>query len=132
MRSALLLAGRDTLRLEELIADPVDLELAVLSACQTAVNDEDLPGESLSLAAGLRAVGADGVIGSLWPVWSEATAALMHQFYRAISDGVTPPEALRQAQLAFTTGAVQASNGDTPGLQWSEPYFWAGFVYFGQ
>jgi CHAT domain-containing protein len=133
MRSAMLLAGKDILRLEELLADPVkDLRLTVLSACQTAVTDRDLPGESLSLAAGLRAVGAQGVIGSLWPVWSDATAVLMERFYDGIATGVTPAEALRQAQLALATGAVEAPPTDETGMAWSNPYYWAGFVYFGR
>jgi CHAT domain-containing protein len=122
MRSALLLAGTDRLRLSDLlVTDVAHLDLAFLSACQSAVSDTDLPGESMNLAAGLAAAGARAVIGSLWPVDDAATAELTETFYEAVADGIPPAWALRTAQLRMATGPPP----------WSAPYFWAGLVYLG-
>jgi hypothetical protein len=122
MRSVLLLAGTDRLRLSDLlVTDVAHVDLVFLSACQSAVSDSDLPGESMNLAAGLAAAGARAVIGSLWPVNDEATADLTEAFYKAVVDGVPSAWALRSAQLRLATGPPP----------WSDPYFWAGLVYTG-
>jgi CHAT domain-containing protein len=132
MRSALLLAGDGELRLAQLAATPMDgVDLAVLAACRTAASDIALPGEALNLAAGLLAAGTRTVIGSLWPVPDAATAALMAVFYARLAAGRPPADALREAQLAFTDGTVRTPP-EAGGDEWSEPYFWAGFVCLGR
>ncbi len=132
MRSALLLADEDELHLAQLAATPMDgVDLAVLSACQTAVSDITLPGEALNLSVGILAAGARTVVGSLWPLPDAATAALMEIFYARIADGRTPADALRDAQLAFASGDCRAPLA-AAGEDWSDPYFWAGLVCLGQ
>jgi CHAT domain-containing protein len=132
MRSRLLLA-REDLRLSELLGLRTDqLRLVVLSACQTAATDQHLPGESLSLAAGIVAASADAVIGSLWPVPDLATAALMERFYLALKAGLAPPDALRDAQLALATSRTTARSHGATTQDWTDRYQWAGFVYLGR
>ncbi|THU81426.1 hypothetical protein K435DRAFT_873357 [Dendrothele bispora CBS 962.96] len=43
-------------------------ELAVLSACETATGDKDIPEEALHLAAGMLAVGYPNVIATMWSI----------------------------------------------------------------
>jgi CHAT domain-containing protein len=43
-------------------------EFAFLSACHTAVSDEETPDEVILLAAGLQFSGFKSVIGTLWEV----------------------------------------------------------------
>jgi CHAT domain-containing protein len=123
LESALLLAHDERLTLAELLElDLRHVTLTILSACQTSVTGSGLPDEATSLAAGLLFAGSSGVIGSLWPVPDEATAAVMRRFY-AEWDEEQPHagDALRAAQLALL-------NEKDSRLQ---PYFWGGFAYLG-
>ncbi|MBK8470360.1 MAG: CHAT domain-containing protein [Candidatus Phosphoribacter sp.] len=117
--SALLLAGSDSLTLRSLLADPDSMRhtrLVVLGACQTSVADWDLPSESFNLTTGMLVAGAQAVIGTLWPVGDQETATLMEGFYTRLADGLSPKQALAQAQQSLA----------------DEPrYDWAGFVYVG-
>jgi CHAT domain-containing protein/tetratricopeptide (TPR) repeat protein len=78
------------------------LELTVLSACETGLG-EVAGGEGVfGLQRAFHLAGAQNVVGSLWKVDDEATAALMGLFYHKLWQEKLPPlEALRQAQLAL-------------------------------
>jgi CHAT domain-containing protein len=97
-------------------------ELAVLSACQTALG-EDVQGEGLvGLTHSFMSAGAKSVVASLWKVDDRATAALMADFYDAmLQKAMTPAAALRYAKLKMAREK-----------QWSMPYYWAGFVLQGE
>ncbi|KZV60839.1 hypothetical protein PENSPDRAFT_593624 [Peniophora sp. CONT] len=41
---------------------------AFLSACQTAIGDEEIPEEPMHLAAGMLTVGFKGVISTMWSI----------------------------------------------------------------
>ncbi|MEZ4621155.1 MAG: CHAT domain-containing protein [Caldilineaceae bacterium] len=137
------------------------LRLAVLSACQTAINDfADLPDESIGLPAGFLYSGAPGVVGSLWPVEDRATALLMRRFYHNFLDKkLEPAIALSEAQYWLreltwkelgdyyrdiiirmsASVALQVYNQivrpkikpDPSGKPYENPYYWAGFTYTG-
>src|SRR5262249_31949520 len=78
-----------------------DLELAVLSACETGLGKVDDRGEGVfGLARAFHLGGCRNVVASLWHVQDEATAALMALFYHHLWErNETPLQALRQAQL---------------------------------
>jgi tetratricopeptide (TPR) repeat protein len=121
--SGLLLStgGRDDsrgrlLRYGEISRMRAPLELVVLSACDTA-NGEQMPGEGLlGLSYAFMAAGSQRVLGTLWKVDDEATAAWMALFYRGLKDSNSPAEALRQAQVKMAADP-----------RWHSPYYWAGF-----
>ncbi len=79
-----------------------DLDLAVLSACETGLG-EVAGGEGVfGLTRAFHLAGCRTVVASLWKVDDDATAALTGLFYRNLWVGKMPPaEALRQAQLAL-------------------------------
>jgi CHAT domain-containing protein/tetratricopeptide (TPR) repeat protein len=79
-----------------------NLELAVLSACETGLG-EVAGGEGVfGLQRAFHIAGCKNVIASLWQVDDEATAALMSLFYHHLWVEQRPPlEALRQAQLTL-------------------------------
>ena len=63
------------------------------------------------MPTGLVQAGVAGVVASLWSVSDQSTAMLMERFYRLWKeDGLTPAEALRQAQrwLRDTTNREKA------------------------
>lgn len=121
-------------------ASPV--ELLVLSACRTAVGDDEaeLGFAGLALQAGVKSA-----IASLWYVSDAGTLALMGDFYAALTTNRTKAEALRQTQLKmlrgdikFTANQLQLSRGVVPipdALNGklevindlSHPYYWSGF-----
>jgi CHAT domain-containing protein len=66
MDSALILHdGR--LKVSDILRTPMhDASLAVLSACHTAMGDENLPDEVIHLASSLLFAGFPGVVATMW------------------------------------------------------------------
>lgn len=110
------------LRAHEIRYLELPADLAVLSACQTALGKE-VRGEGLmGLTRAFFHAGTRRVMVSLWPVGDLGTAELMERFYRRLLDeGMRPAAALREAQLAMWRHET-----------WSAPYHWAGFVIQGE
>ncbi len=120
------------------------VELLVLSACQTALGDEEaeLGFAGLALQTGVKAA-----LASLWYVSDLGTLALMGEFYDRLDDTLIKAEALRQTQLRMLTGQVavedrkiKLSNGEYVALPtnfpqgsfaFSHPYFWSSFTLIG-
>ncbi|MFE1746250.1 CHAT domain-containing protein [Coleofasciculus sp. H7-2] len=121
---------------------PVDL--LVLSACRTALGDEqaELGFAGLAVQAGVKSA-----LASLWYVSDQGTLGLMTEFYQELKKAPVRVEALRQAQVAMLKGQVRIQggklltpNGDvtlTPELaklenqNLSHPYYWAAFTMIG-
>ena len=120
------------------------VELLVLSACRTAVGDEDA---ELGFAGLAVQAGVKSAVASLWYVSDEATFGLMTQFYRQLKVAPIKAEALRDAQLAMIKGQVRLSLGHLhesgeklplpPELaklgdrSLEHPYYWAAFTMIG-
>jgi CHAT domain-containing protein len=94
------------------------LELLVLSACETAVGDDEA---SMGLAGAAVQAGALSAIASLWQVDDSGTAELMRQFYANLASGQSRSEALRQAQLSMIR-----SGGNN-----ADPFIWSAFTLLG-
>ena len=118
--------------LEAAELDLGQVELVVLSACNTG-RGQVAGGEGvLGLQRAFQLAGARSVVASLWRVPDEETHQLMREFYRRVwSDKPVPRvEALRQAQLWML------ENWKPRGLerrapQGPPPYVWAAFVLSG-
>ncbi|WP_084555254.1 CHAT domain-containing protein [[Phormidium ambiguum] IAM M-71] len=94
------------------------IELLVFSACQTATGDNRA---TLGLTGVAVRAGARSTVATLWSVDDEATALLMENFYKELSNSkVTKAEALRRAQQIVLQNQ-----------QFSHPYFWSAFVLVG-
>ncbi len=112
----------------ELARMPLEVDLAVLSGCRTAVAETGMTGGDgagggralASLSGALLGAGSRGVVASLWEVGDAATAALMEQFYFELARGVRPATALRRAKLRLARDP-----------RWAEAPGWAGFVLLG-
>jgi CHAT domain-containing protein len=119
-------AGDDArLEVHEVFALPLDGQLVVLSACQTALASgalADVPAgdDWVGLTQAFLQAGAGGVLASLWRVEDRATARLMELFYRGLASGESEAAALAAAQLAMLREPGRA-----------HPFYWAGFVLSG-
>jgi CHAT domain-containing protein len=79
--------------------DLSNLELAVLSACETGLGDVAGGEGVFGLQRAFHLAGARDVVASLWKVDDEATGVFMRLFYRNLwQEGMPPIEALAQAQ----------------------------------
>jgi CHAT domain-containing protein len=109
-QSALLMHGAARLSVGRLLeADGLGRpRLVVLSACETGIYEiTNSPDEFIGLPGTFTALGAAGVLGTLWPVSDAATALLIAKFYDLhMGGGLSPPTALSQAQawLRQSTG----------------------------
>ncbi|MBS0334693.1 MAG: CHAT domain-containing protein [Proteobacteria bacterium] len=95
-----------------------ELGLLVLSACETAVGDDQA---SMGLAGAAVQAGAQSALASLWEVSDAGTVELMKGFYAGYRSGLGKAAALRRAQLKMI-----AEGG---GLE--HPGVWAAFTVLG-
>lgn len=96
-----------------------NLEMVVLSACQTAQGDIMSDGV-FGLQRGFKMAGANSILMSLWPVSDEATCLLMTEFYRYwIEKGYSKHDALEHAKKAVRSHTEKG---------WDNPKYWAAFV----
>jgi len=133
-------------RLDEIrqlnLNDP-PVELLVLSACRTAVGNEDV---ELGFAGLTVQTGVKSALASLWYVGDTGTVGLMSEFYRQLNTASIKAEAMRRAQVALLRGQVRLEGKAliTPrgelslppevsvrAEDLSHPYYWAAFTMVG-
>jgi filamentous hemagglutinin family protein len=122
------------------------VEMLVLSACRTALGDEEaeIGFAGLAVLAGVKTS-----VASLWAVNDAGSAALMTKFYQSLKTSRIRAEALRDAQVAMAKGEIYLKNGQIRGLgkvgglllpadsiqqpdgPLSHPYYWAAFTMVG-
>jgi CHAT domain-containing protein len=153
MDSALLLARGEALTVRDLQlidTSPSGARLAVMSACESHRPGIDLPDEVVSLATGLLQSGVAGVVACPWVVGASVVALLTLRFYELWKhDGLSPAEALRQAQrwvrdastaekVAFMPAYAHGARATTPlaferAMARRDTHIadWAAFIYLG-
>jgi CHAT domain-containing protein len=98
-----------------------NVELAVLSACDTE-RGRVMTGEGIeSFSRAFLAAGAKSTVTTLWRVPDSTTAAFMRVFYHHLQRGRSRAEALRLAKLRFVES----------GAPLNDPHYWAAFVLTG-
>jgi CHAT domain-containing protein len=120
------------------------VELVVLSACRTALGNEEA---ELGFAGFAVQAGAKSALASLWYVSDEGTFGLMTEFYEQLRKAPIKAEALRRAQVGMLKGDVRLEGGKlkTAGSDFvlppvlsklgdknlNHPYFWSAFTMIG-
>jgi CHAT domain-containing protein len=67
LESGLILDGGEQLKISQIMEKPMPkAALAFLSACQTAMGDEQLPDEAMHIAASMLFAGFRGVVATMW------------------------------------------------------------------
>jgi CHAT domain-containing protein/tetratricopeptide (TPR) repeat protein len=124
-----------------------NVDLVVLSACETGLGGLGNGVEILGMGYQFQRAGARAAIASLWTVDDGGTQALMNAFYDQLKLGQTKAEALQHAQTALINAnrktdskqgrssiEIEAINsGMTPEVvdRLSHPYYWAPFILIG-
>jgi CHAT domain-containing protein/Tfp pilus assembly protein PilF len=121
------------------------LDLVVLSACETALGGEGNDGTEIAgISYYFLNNGADAVVASLWQVNDASTRLLMELFYQNLNEGMGKAEALRQAKLSLMSEDEQlANNLSRAGVAvtragqpvndqgFEHPYYWSSFILIG-
>lgn len=106
----------------EITSLETNAQLAVLSACETGVG-KNLEGEGvISLGKGFMYAGVPSVVMSLWKMNDKSTSELMPLFYENLAAGMRKDKALHKAKIDYLDNSTSAT---------AYPFYWAGFVSFG-
>lgn len=99
-----------------------DLDMAVLSACQTGLGDNQFNEGSYGLLRAFKKAGAHTIMSTLWDIDDTATQLFMTEFYRHYLDGESKVAALKAAQQYLR-------NYEEDGERiYDSPKYWAAFV----
>lgn len=114
-----LLEAREILNLD------LHSDLAVLSACDTALGRISSGEGVIGMAWSLFVAGVPATLASQWSVDSASTSQLMVEFHRNLvksdaSDGMAKAHALRAAELKLIASKT-----------YNHPFYWAGFALIG-
>jgi CHAT domain-containing protein len=99
-----------------------NLQLVVLSACQTLSSRTSRTGAVAGLASSFLRAGAPAIVSTLWDVDDEVTGPLLTAFHTRFAAGDDADEALQLAQM----DVLRARPG-----QRAAPATWAPFIYAG-
>jgi len=110
------------LQASEIVQLPLNADLVVLSACDTAVGPLEGQEGVSTLSRAFLLAGTRTVVSTLWSVQDETTLYLMKVFYRELTRNKSVPDALATAKRTMlkTFGPTKAI-----------PYYWAGFTIEG-
>jgi CHAT domain-containing protein len=155
MLSSVALADGERLTVGEFLVRRLRASLVVLSACDTGIGQPTDGDDVVGFSRSLLAAGVQAIVVSLWPVDDLVTSLIMREFYQRLQTGKGASEALRESQLM----ARQLQAGELDRYAWdiqkglrpdeagqrpiapqrrqgksrdySEPRFWAPFIYIG-
>jgi len=121
--STILLAPDDAndgyLLASEVFATPLQADLMVLSACQTALGRYSTTEGLIGFTRSFFYAGVSSLIASLWSVSDLSTKDLFVCFYRYLLGGLPKAEALWRAQMEVAN-------------RYGHPYYWAPFILIGK
>ena len=107
----------------EIVNMDLSADLVTLSACNTG-SGQIQNGEGISsLGRAFAYANCPNQLISLWPANDKSTTQLMTYYYKNLIKGKGKSDALTEAKREYLSNA--------PDL-YKHPYYWAGFVYYGQ
>lgn len=106
----------------ELYNMKLNLDMVVLSACNSGVGKIREGEGNMSLSRGFAYAGCPSTVTTLWPMIDEPTKDIMTIFYKNLKAGQVKSEALRNAKLTYL---------EVGGARIQDPIYWAGIVIVG-
>ena len=119
----------DIIKIQNIHAD-----LAFLSACHTSAGTEELPEETVHLAAGMLAAGYQGVVATMWTIDDNHAVAMAKDFYHyLLSHGSESGEGLGllSARAAYALHHASERMRERLGNAEDALHAWVPYVYFG-
>jgi CHAT domain-containing protein len=105
----------------DIIGLNINADIVILSACETAKGKVFNGSSIIGLTRSFIIAGAKSVISTLWTVHDEAGKLFMIELYRKVmEEGLSFKEALKKTKLDFIKSD-----------KYNNPYYWAGYVYWG-
>ena len=98
-------------------------DMAVLSACNTALGKFQLGEGVNSISRAFSYAGVPSTLTTQWRVNDQATYSIMNSFYQYLDQGKRKSEALRLAKLDYLAQASPIK---------SNPYYWGSFIIIGK
>ncbi len=120
--SFLAIGNSDSLKLQDITHLNMNLDMAVLSACETGLGDWDAGEGVKSIGRAFHEAGCMSSMISLWSANDQSTSQLMSSFYSFIKEGDGAAKALKEAKLKLLQG---------PQIELRHPYYWSGFILYG-
>lgn len=114
----------ETLNINELYGLNMNVNLVVLSACETGVGALQKGEGALSIARGFQYAGANSVLFSLWQINDLSTSQIMTSFYKNYHK-------YDSEFIANNTSKLEYLNNDKITNIKKSPYYWSAFVYYG-
>ena len=114
----------ETLTINELYSLNMNVNLVVLSACETGVGALQKGEGALSIARGFQYAGANNVLFSLWQINDLATSEIMTSFYKNYNKH-------KSEFIANNASKIEYLNNDDISNIKKSPYYWSAFVYYG-
>ena len=99
--------------------------LAVLSACQTAKGDSELPEEAIHLAAGMLMAGYWGVLGTMWSIRDDDAPIIAEKFYEYLIGKASGDSGRAAYALHDATAHLRNVRGEKNFASWVP------FIYLG-
>ncbi|KMP10434.1 hypothetical protein UR09_06220 [Candidatus Nitromaritima sp. SCGC AAA799-A02] len=128
------------LRMGEIANLKFNADFVNLSACETGLG-RLYGGEGVvGLTQSFLLAGANGVSASLWPVEDQSTSDFMTGVYSLVEENhLSHADAITEIKRAFIKGqSSKSTGGKARGIQvvpvgqnYSHPYYWAPFAYYG-
>jgi CHAT domain-containing protein len=123
--SGLCLADRRRLKVSDIVAlSRPRGGLAFLSACQTAMGDENLTDEAIHIAAGMLFAGYGGVVGTMWSISDELAPLVARDVYWQLFQKGTRPD-YREAARALHEAIRHLRDSGAPFEKWL-PFIYVG------
>src|SRR5690554_5185292 len=106
----------------ELYNQPLNAQLAILTACETGLGTYREGDGVISLAHAFRYAGCPNVMYSLWQIDDKQSTWLIKEFYKNLDDHQLFSDALHSAKIEY----LARHSGEL-----NAPYYWAGIVLTG-
>jgi CHAT domain-containing protein len=99
-----------------------DVDLAVLTSCESGVGKFQTGEGAMSIARGFAYAGCPSIVMSLWKVDDLTTAQVMKSYYCQVFNGTNLGSVLRESKLEYLKSSDELS---------SHPFYWAALIHIG-
>lgn len=114
----------DRMSINELYSLRLNVNLVVLSACETGVGKLQKGEGAMSLARAFQYAGAQNVLFSLWQINDKSTSQIMKLLYKNIQN-------TQSISKANSCSKIEYLNDQKISNIKKSPYYWSAFVYYG-